>query len=197
MFPQLETLLPFKIVMLDSVAEVARQLKNIPIDLLINNAGVGIPGTFATTTKDEFMRQFEVNTIGPFFVTRALLPNLELAAKTNGYAFVAQISSVMGSIGNNTVKTTGDYSMLYGYSASKVGLNMIIRTMAIELRDRDMVMVSLHPGCVVTELTQDHLTENGDAVTLAEAAGNMADIISKLTPADTGKFLRADTNTLL
>ncbi|OWZ06619.1 Short chain dehydrogenase [Phytophthora megakarya] len=85
MFPQLEALLPFKIVMLDassddSVAEVARQLKNIPIDLLINNADVGIPGTFATTTKDEFMRQFEVNTIGPFFVTKALLPNLELTA---------------------------------------------------------------------------------------------------------------------
>ncbi|OWZ17733.1 Short chain dehydrogenase [Phytophthora megakarya] len=196
---KLEALSPFKVVVLDasdeaSVSEVARQLKDIPIDLLINNAGVGIPGTLTTATKDDYIRQFEVNSIGPFLVTRALLPNLELAAQTNGTASVAQISSIMGSIGNNTVETAGDYSMLYGYSASKVALNMIMRTMAIELRESNILMVSLHPGCVVTELTQDHVTKNRDAMTPAESAAKMAEILAKLTPTDTGKFLSADSN---
>ncbi|KAF1779217.1 Short-chain dehydrogenase/reductase, conserved site [Phytophthora cactorum] len=52
-----------------SIAQAAQELKGIPIDLLINNAGIFTEGGLETTTKEMLMRQFEVNTVGPFLVT--------------------------------------------------------------------------------------------------------------------------------
>ncbi|POM62738.1 Short chain dehydrogenase [Phytophthora palmivora] len=102
-----------------SVSEAVRQVKDIPIDLLLNVAGVGIPGTLDTATKDDMVRQFEVNTVRLFLVFRALLPNLKLAAKTDGSASIAQISSIM------------------------VVLNMIMRTVAIEMREASIQTVKI------------------------------------------------------
>uniref|UniRef100_K3XCT5 NAD(P)-binding domain-containing protein n=1 Tax=Globisporangium ultimum (strain ATCC 200006 / CBS 805.95 / DAOM BR144) TaxID=431595 RepID=K3XCT5_GLOUD len=49
-----------------------KELGDKAIDVLINNAGIYIDsGTLASTTKDDLLKQFEVNTIGPFLVTRA------------------------------------------------------------------------------------------------------------------------------
>ncbi|KAJ8542509.1 hypothetical protein ON010_g12304 [Phytophthora cinnamomi] len=77
---KLSALSPMKIVMLDtsdedSVKEAALQLNNIPIDLLINNAGTG-------------------------WLTD--IPNLQLAMKLNGVASVVQLSSLLGSVNSNT-----------------------------------------------------------------------------------------------
>ncbi|KAF4035015.1 hypothetical protein GN244_ATG13033 [Phytophthora infestans] len=57
----LKSLAPFKIIAMDtsdeiSILEAARQLEGQPIDLLINNAGIGIPSEFDTGTKDALMR---------------------------------------------------------------------------------------------------------------------------------------------
>uniref|UniRef100_K3XCQ0 NAD(P)-binding domain-containing protein n=1 Tax=Globisporangium ultimum (strain ATCC 200006 / CBS 805.95 / DAOM BR144) TaxID=431595 RepID=K3XCQ0_GLOUD len=66
-----------KIVQLDtsdetSILSAVKELGDKAIDLLINNAGIYIDsGTLASTTKDDLLKQFEVNTIGPFLVTRA------------------------------------------------------------------------------------------------------------------------------
>ncbi|ETL46391.1 hypothetical protein L916_03719, partial [Phytophthora nicotianae] len=61
---KLKALAPFKIVTMDTsdeatILEAARQLEGQPIDLLINNAGIGLPGELTSTTKASFMRQFE------------------------------------------------------------------------------------------------------------------------------------------
>ncbi|KAG3238358.1 hypothetical protein PI124_g16689 [Phytophthora idaei] len=83
---QLKALDPFKVVAMDtsdeaSILEAARQLDGQSTDLLINNTGIGIPCELETGTKDALMSQFEVNAVGPFLMTRALLPNLQLASK--------------------------------------------------------------------------------------------------------------------
>ncbi|KAK1944061.1 C-factor [Phytophthora citrophthora] len=85
---QLAALSPFKIVTMDTgdeatMLEAAHQLEGIPIDLLINNAGIGIYTTFVTASKDAIMKTLEVNALGPFLVTRALVSNLKLAAKVD------------------------------------------------------------------------------------------------------------------
>ncbi|ETK94810.1 hypothetical protein L915_02198 [Phytophthora nicotianae] len=137
---KLNALAPFKIVVIDtsyetSILEAARQLEVQPIDLLINNAVIGIPSELETGTKDALMKRFEVNTAGPFLVTRALLPNLQLAAKTNGGASVVQLSSYLGSIGSFTAKTTGFFEQAgYGYPSSKAALNIITRSLAFDLQ---------------------------------------------------------------
>ncbi|KAG7380157.1 hypothetical protein PHYPSEUDO_007669 [Phytophthora pseudosyringae] len=189
---QLEALSPLKIVELDtrdetSVLDAARQLEGIPVDLLINNAGIFVPDEFQSATKDAFMRQFEVNAVGPFLVTRALLPNLELAAKKHGFAYVAQVNSLLGSIGSNTVENGGFFSKAYGYAASKAALSMVTRSMSVGLRECNIGFVTLHPGYVDTEMN-DHQGYMKPSVS-AEA---MANIVASLTVQDTGKFFNAD-----
>ncbi|ETP27692.1 hypothetical protein F442_23028 [Phytophthora nicotianae P10297] len=137
---KLNALAPFKIVVIDtsdetSILEAARQLEGQPIDLFINNA---------------------VNTAGPFLVTRTLLPNLQLAAKPNGGASVVQLSSYLGSIGSYTTETTGFFKQVgYGYSSSKAVLNMITRSLAFDLKPSGVVVVSVRPGYVDRNMTQD------------------------------------------
>ncbi|EGZ06755.1 hypothetical protein PHYSODRAFT_319528 [Phytophthora sojae] len=189
---EVAALSPFKIVMLDtsdeaSILEAARQLEGVPIDLLINNAGIWVPDDFQAATKDAFMRQFEVNAVSPFLVTRALLLNLELAAKTNESAYVTQISSLVGSIGSNTTETKDFFSKAYGYTASKAALNMVTRSLAVGLRASNIGFVTLHPGYVATDMNghQGYMEPS-------ESAEAMAKIVANLSLEDTGKFFNAD-----
>ncbi|GMF55959.1 unnamed protein product [Phytophthora fragariaefolia] len=181
---QLKSLSPFKIVSFEctdeaSITDAAKELAGVPIDLLINNAGIFIPGDLHTTTKDMLIRQFEVNTVGPFLVTRALLPNLKLAAEKNGKdgALVVTVSSSMGSIEENT--NGGNYS----YAASKVAVNMVNSSLAIDLKKDNIAAVVVHPGYVVTDLTGGLGVVRTD-----ESVRGMTSVIEKVTMKDTGKF---------
>ncbi|KAL3656982.1 hypothetical protein V7S43_011845 [Phytophthora oleae] len=190
---QLEALAPFKIIAMDTseeaaILEAARQLEGQPIDLLVNNAGIGLPGAFETGTKDALMRQFEVNAVGPFLVTRALLPNLQLAAKTHGSASVVQLSSFLGSIGSYTNDTAGFFQQAgYGYSSSKTALNMITRSLSFDLQSSDIVVVSVHPGYVDTDMTQGKAT-----LKPSDSVARMTDLIAELKPESSGKFFNLD-----
>ncbi|KAG2784384.1 hypothetical protein PC116_g2093 [Phytophthora cactorum] len=190
---KLKALAPFKTVAMDtsdeaSILEAARQLEGQPIDLLINNAGIGIPSKLETGTKDALMSLFEVNAVGPFLVTRALLPNLQLAAKANGGASVVQLSSFLGSIGSYTNDTVNSFKQAgYGYPSSKTALNMITRSLAFDLRSSGIVVVSVHPGYVDTDMTKGKAT-----LKPADSVAAMTGLIAKLNPESTGKFLNLD-----
>lgn len=98
----MEALALFKIVQLDSsdeqsILNAAEKLQGVPIDLLINNAGMGVRHDLATTTKEDLIQHFTVNAVGPFLVTRAFLPNLKLAVAQNDSALVANLSTVLSS----------------------------------------------------------------------------------------------------
>ncbi|KAL4139037.1 hypothetical protein PRIC2_002535 [Phytophthora ramorum] len=171
-----------KIVQIDtsdeaSIAAAVEQLKDEPIDLLINNAGIGGGGGIDQTTKAEMMKQFEVNTVGPFLVTRAFLPNLKLAATKSGSATVGQVSSRMGSIADN-----GSGGM-YGYRASKTALNMVNSSLATDLEAEKIIALALHPGYVVTRMT-GHTGQT----TPEDSVAGLTKIITEATPEDSGKF---------
>jgi NAD(P)-dependent dehydrogenase (short-subunit alcohol dehydrogenase family) len=181
-----------KIVSLDtsdeaSVLEAARQLEGVPIDLLINNAGIWVPDDFKSATKEEFMRQYEVYTVGPFLLTRSLLPNLQLAAKTRGSAWVAQVTSLSGSLGSNTADNAHYFSRAFGYASSKAALNMLTQSMSVALRENNIGFVTLNPGFVATDIN-DHQ----GYLKPSESAASMANIVEELQLEDTGKFLNAD-----
>ncbi|RLN51751.1 hypothetical protein BBJ29_009137 [Phytophthora kernoviae] len=189
---KLEALSPFKIITLgvsdeQSVVEAARQLEGVLIDLVINNAGVGIYMTFATVTKQSLMSTFEVNAVGPFFVTRAMLPNLQLAVKDRGTAFVLQVSSPLGSLTSNTTANAQTFRGQYGYCASKVALNMVTRLLAVGLLEHNVTVVAVNPGYVNTDLTSEYgILKPPDAVV------SMDKIVSTLSLEDTGKFFDTD-----
>ncbi|KAF4316875.1 hypothetical protein BBO99_00008258 [Phytophthora kernoviae] len=160
-----------------SITTVADQLKGEPIDLVINNAGMSGAGTLSDVTKDDLMKLFEVNAVGPFMVTCALLPNLKLAVAQHGTATVAQISSQRGSIAQND--TGGKYS----YRSTKAALNMLNKSLAVDLKNDKIVTLALHPGYVVTRMT-GHKGE----VTADESVAGLTKIIAEATPEHSGKY---------
>jgi NAD(P)-dependent dehydrogenase (short-subunit alcohol dehydrogenase family) len=124
-----------------AVADLARRLEGVQLDLLINNAGLLTRESLEEMDYDRIRRQFEVNAVGPLAVTVALLPNLTRGSK------VILVTSRMGSIGDNT---SGGR---YGYRMSKAALNIAGVSLAHDLRPRGVAVAILHPGFVRTGMT--------------------------------------------
>jgi NAD(P)-dependent dehydrogenase (short-subunit alcohol dehydrogenase family) len=150
------------------------------LDLLINNAGILLWGDqldgidFAGVLK-----QFEVNALGPLRVTAALRARLRKGAK------VALITSRMGSIDDN------GSGGAYGYRMSKAALNMAGKSLAIDLKPREVAVAILHPGMVKTDMVGDH-----GQVEPADAAKGLLARIDALTLETSGGFWHANGQTL-
>jgi RNA-binding protein with serine-rich domain 1 len=187
---QLAALTPYKIVQLDSADEssilsAAKELDGESIDLLINNAGISVPGDLASFTKADFIKQFEVNSVGPFLVTRAFAPYLKAAVAKNGSANVAQISSRVGSITLNA-------GSMHGYRTSKTALNMINSCLAVDLKSDNIGSFVVHSGYVATDITGGVDLVMGDIVVKAISAdtsvSDLIKVFGNFTIANTGKF---------
>ncbi|RQM15793.1 hypothetical protein DD237_002434 [Peronospora effusa] len=150
-FPEGEThwkmqeLTPWKFVVLDpgnteSVESAAETLKDIPIDLLINNARFFTKGYMHSTTPEDCIRQYEVNALGPFIVARALLQNMRLAVRDRGMAFLANVSSRVGSISENASGGS------YGFRASLSALHMFTKTLVADFLPHKIGCLLLHCG---------------------------------------------------
>lgn len=179
---QLKRLAPWKLIQLDtsdemSIHHAAASLASLPINVLINNAGVFESCSLFMTSKSDMMHQFEVNAVGPLLMAGAFLPNLKLAAKRDGSAFVFQVSSQLGSISDNTL------SNYYGYRASKSALNMISKSLAIDLKADNIGCVLLSPGYVATDMN----SYNG-TMTVSESVAGMTKVMENSTLADSGKW---------
>ncbi|KAG1696286.1 hypothetical protein DVH05_018833 [Phytophthora capsici] len=175
---ELKDLKPWKTLTLDtgdeqSILEVSKAIEGVAVDLLINNGGISLGGGLDVTTKEDMMRQFEVNTVGPFLLTRALLPNLRLAVAARGQAFVAQITSRMGSIDDNGSGGS------YGYRASKTALNMVTKSLALDLQSEKIGCLLLHPGYVKTAIINFTGTVEPD-----DSVAGMVRIIERAKPGD-------------
>jgi len=145
------------------------------LDLLINNAGVNgnSNSDMVDLDMDNIRYVFEVNTIGPIVMSRALLPLLEKGT----HARIVQVTSKMGSITDNQ---SGGW---WAYRLSKAALNMTCVNMSHELRDTDVATMVIHPGWVRTAM-------GGGAAPLSaeESVVGMIDVIDHLEPADSGCF---------
>jgi NAD(P)-dependent dehydrogenase (short-subunit alcohol dehydrogenase family) len=177
-FLQLRALSPWKLMPLDvavqqSIEEMARALHGLPLDLLINNAGVGGLFNLSQTTPEDCVRQFQVNALGPLLVTRALLPNLRLAVSVRGSAFVAQVTSRIGSISDNSSGGA------YAHRASKGALNVFTKSLAIDLEPQHIGCLLLHPGNVSTAYN-----DFSGAVEPEESVEGMARLIARAKVGD-------------
>jgi len=157
-----------------SVSAFGRSLAGQPIDVLINNAGIGKAGPgIDKLPLEDLETHFRVNAIGPVALTQALLPNLRAARRRT----VVNLSSGLGSISGNT---DGGW---YAYRASKAALNQLTRTMAAELAGESFICISISPGWVRTDM-------GGSGATLSpeQSVAAMLKVIDRLEPRDTGRF---------
>ena len=126
-----------------SVERFGEAMAGVSIDVLLNNAGVGVRSKpFESVDFAEMEEFFAINTVGALRVFRALLPGLRAGSGKK----VVNMTSRMGSIGDNTSGAA------YSYRASKAALNMATRSLAVDYRAEGFICVVLHPGWVVTDM---------------------------------------------
>ena len=125
-----------------SVESLARAI-DAPVDVLINNAGMNLPRQkLGDLDLDATLQIYAVNAIGPLRVTHALLPHVR---RGTGKKLV-HVTSGMGSISDNGSGGS------YGYRMSKAALNMMSKSLAIDLRSEGIVSFVINPGWVQTDL---------------------------------------------
>ena len=122
------------------------------LDILVNNAGIvdDRDGPPSTSVPEAARRIMDTNFVGTLAVTQAMLPLLRKASA----ARIVNLSSSLGSLTVNSDPTSPYYdARLIGYNASKAAVNMLTVQLAQELRGTAIVVNSVSPGYVKTDLT--------------------------------------------
>ncbi|MDX1562185.1 MAG: SDR family NAD(P)-dependent oxidoreductase, partial [Gammaproteobacteria bacterium] len=141
----------------DDINAIAARLRDVPIDVLINNAGVyndrgdcstdDCPGDWSTQNFGNlryglFDTIMAVNVRGPLMVSEGLVEHVAASDRK----LIVSISSTNGSL----TEPLGGAGGIF-YRASKSALNRAMQLVAVALEDRGVTVVMLHPGAVATE----------------------------------------------
>ena len=110
------------------------------LNVLINNAGVGVFREIAAMTDDDWSRVIDTNLTGVFYCSRAALPQM----RKEGAAWIINIASLAG---RNYFATAG------AYCASKAGLVAFSESLMLEVRDAGIRVSVVMPGSVATEFS--------------------------------------------
>jgi NAD(P)-dependent dehydrogenase (short-subunit alcohol dehydrogenase family) len=162
------------------IGQLARILADESIDLLINNAGVYPESDkrgFGQTDYIEWMTAFNINTMAPLkmaetFVNQIARSKLKL---------IVTITSQMGSIDDNS--SGGSYL----YRSSKAAANMVVKSLAVDLKDKGITSVAFNPGWVKTDMGGPNAM-----IPVEQSVSDMRKVIDGLTLEDTGKFIGND-----
>jgi NAD(P)-dependent dehydrogenase (short-subunit alcohol dehydrogenase family) len=167
----------------ESSVEAALKSLDGPFDLIFVatgalTSGAGPEKTLRHLSPDEFTAQMQLNALGPALILKHAL---RLIPRDRRAVFAA-LSARVGSIGDNHL---GGW---YSYRASKAALNALIHGAAVEIgRSRKHAIVAcLHPGTVATRFTENY--PDHDKVTPDVAASRLIDVVTSLTPEQTGGF---------
>jgi NAD(P)-dependent dehydrogenase (short-subunit alcohol dehydrogenase family) len=189
----------------DEAKALAAKLKGVPIDVLINNAGVyndrskcapedeSCPGDW--TTQSFGNQNFKlldtimaVNIKGPLIVSQMFYPNV----KASKLKKLIAISSSNGTLTGEAHPRPGAIF----YRMSKAALNREMQIVAASVKDDGVTVLMLNPGPTLTE-HQAYLEKKYPKMMLKMSftVGHMIDTIDKATIKDTGRFLRYDGQT--
>jgi len=158
-----------------SVAAMAKTLEGVPIDIVINNAGVALDRgrELANLDMEAVELTLAVNTLGPIRVMAALYPNVKAGERK----VFANISSMMGSMEMNT------WGCCLGYRASKAALNSASKTLAVDMGKEGLTFAVFHPGYVQTDMN-----DGQGNITPAQSAAGLTKVIAGLSADDNGRF---------
>jgi NAD(P)-dependent dehydrogenase (short-subunit alcohol dehydrogenase family) len=114
------------------------------VDVLVNNAGIMVDGEKPSTLPEyasAIQRTFTTNALGPYLLSRALVPQMV----KNNYGRIVNVTSGMGQLS----EMNGGYP---GYRMSKTALNAVTRMFADETRATNVLVNSVCPGWVRTDM---------------------------------------------
>jgi len=171
---------PIKWDVTQALAETEQVKLPDEINLLVNNAGIygskDDGQSLEKVSKHELQQVFNINAIAPLLMVQQLLPRLK-----RGQATIANMSSKMGSSADN------GSGGVYAYRAAKSALNIISRSMAVDLAKEGIQVICLHPGWVQTDMTNQ--TGLVDVETSVAGLTSVIDHVSDYSP---GAFVAFD-----
>ena len=183
------------------IAALADKYRDVPIDVLLNNAAINAYrfglSRFGKIDYDWFEEILRVNIIGPLKVSEAFQANVAASDQKK----IIAMTSTGGSITNQAVPIN------IGYSTSKAGLNMAMKNYAIHMKNKGVIVSIMAPGTVDTH---DYMNaEDPDSVPrnyqMMMKAGRLAPrtaiddmiaLIDRLTIEDTGVYYKWDGEVL-
>jgi len=156
------------------------------LNVLINNAGVASSDGLSDITRDRLMLDIENNAVAPMMLIKAFLPLLKKAADSssiNGFsinkAAIINLSTIMSSIAENT---GGGY---YPYRASKTALNMMTKSLSVDIKPAGILALVVHPGWVRTDMGGPK-----GLIDAMESVQGMLKVFEGLSEKDGGRFLK-------
>lgn len=164
-----------------SVRAFANVVGEAPVDVLINNAGIG--GKWNPLTQLDFVdmsRVLETNALGPMRLSAALMSAV-LKGPTRK---IIHLTTRMASLADNT--PAGVYGFAggaYAYRMSKAALNAGMRTMAVDFREQGLITAVLNPGWVQTDLGGRMAPLRAE-----DSVQGMLRVIDELTLLNSGRF---------
>lgn len=162
------------------IDRLAQVLADESIDILINNAGIypdSDKSGFGHTDYAEWIQAFRTNTMAPLKMAETFAAHLARGRQKT----IVTITSKMGSIADNS----GGGSYLY--RSSKAAVNMVVKSLAIDLKPLGIIAVVFHPGWVKTDMGGPHAM-----ISPEQSVSGIRKVISGLAAADSGKFFGYD-----
>jgi len=168
-----------------SVDALAAKLDGVAIDVLINNAGVF--GDFATQTFgaidfDQFDAFMRTNALGPLKMCEAFVEHVKAGDEKK----MVSVTSQAGSFGLNS----GGLPGMYFYKSSKAAQNMIMRTVAEDVRTYGIAVCTMSPGMVNTVGEIPPERRFPGLIEPPESIAGMIAVIDDLTLEQSGQFIR-------
>jgi NAD(P)-dependent dehydrogenase (short-subunit alcohol dehydrogenase family) len=162
-----------------SIEEAGSRIGDKPIDLLLNTAGiVGVPNqTTGRVDYDSWAEVLNVNTLGPMRVAEQFVDNVARSTRK----VIVTITSGMGSLTNNT--SGGSIA----YRSSKAAVNMVMRSVAIDLASRGIICAVVNPGWVKTDMGGPNAS-----IAPAESVSAIRRLIESFRPNHSGRFYNYD-----
>ena len=173
-----------------SIDALVEKLAGMPVDLLINNAGITgdftkpRPQTLGTLDYDMAVHFFRTNAVGALKVSEAFMDNVEASDQKK----IVAISSLAGSFGGDS----GGKGGIYWYRTSKAALNMMMVGVAADSKRKGLTVALLSPGQVKVEKVAEMVERAGikGFIEPSESISGMIEVIENLTPEDSGTFIR-------
>ena len=165
----------------EEIVILAKKLREIPIDILFNNAGVygQSDSHFGNTDEEKWLQCLQVNTIAPLKVMEAFVTHVA----ASHHKIIATMSSKMASMADNS--SGGSYV----YRSSKAAINAVMVSAAIDLKPKNIKVAILHPGWVKTDMGG----ENAE-ITASECVNNLRKTLQNLSAENSGNFFDIDSS---
>jgi short-subunit dehydrogenase len=126
------------------------------VDILINNAGLGLYGSVSEGSEADLRYVFDVN----FFAAAAMIQAVTPAMQRRGGGTIVNVSSIMSKF---TMPQMGMSGAAGGYSASKAALDQISAAARMELAADNIHVITLLPGRTASEFDRHFRVEGGEA----------------------------------